>query len=178
MIFLAFLIFSLIMDLAQPQELPAASDWTEVMAVQIKRRFHTATLLSDGQVLFAGGEYNGDFKAITEIYNPWKDRHTFMADLNTARSNHTATLLPDGRVLAVGGKNGVTFLATTEIYDPIADTWTFVASLNTARSNQTATLLPDGRVLVAGGANSGSFPAGAEIYAMIRSPIAGPRRPT
>ena len=154
MIFLGFLIFSLVIDLAQPQELPAASDWT-IVDLHFKRRFHTATLLSDGQVLIAGGEYNGDFRASTEIYNPGKNQSTDTANLNTARSNHTATLLPDGRVLVVGGENAGTFLATAEIYDPTADTWTVMASLNAARSNHTATLLPDGRVLVAGGRISG-----------------------
>ncbi len=65
---MAFLIFSLIIDLAQPQELPAASDWTIVDAPNVKRRFHTATLLPDRRALVVGGSNNGSL-ASTEIFN-------------------------------------------------------------------------------------------------------------
>jgi WD40 repeat protein len=113
---------------------------------------HTATLLSNGKVLVAGG-YNGSSQlASAELYDPASGTWTATGSLATARLSHTATLLPNGKVLVVGGISGLYFSsASAELYDPASGIWTPTGSLATARRGHTATLLPNGKVLVAGG---------------------------
>ncbi len=130
----------------------------------------TATRLSDGRVLIAGGTF-----ALTsaEIYDPVTGSFSPSSNLNHPRFAHTATLVPDGRVLIVGGgentSTGVISTATAEIYDPTTNGFNFTGSLNTGRSGHVATLLPNGRVLIAGGTDNTSPSFGictdsAELY--------------
>jgi N-acetylneuraminic acid mutarotase len=123
--------------------------------MSIARSTHTATLLTDGTVLIAGG-YNGQRElSSAEIFNPNTEKWTATGSLMNRRQNHTATLLHDGKVLVVGGYGSSqgTFLpiAYAELYDPTRKTWTVTGSMNYPRSNHTATLLPNGKVLVVGG---------------------------
>jgi N-acetylneuraminic acid mutarotase len=134
------------------------------------RERHTATLLTDGRVLVAGGfqgrPHYGSL-ASSEIYDPLSETWASTGSMGTSRIEHTATRLLDGRVLVAGGfrqEIGMTqVLSSAEIYDPASGTWAPTGSMGTARFEHTATLLPDGRVLVAGGFKAGSI-AGAEIY--------------
>ncbi|MGA7625228.1 MAG: kelch repeat-containing protein [Candidatus Acidiferrales bacterium] len=133
------------------------------------RFLHTATLLSSGHVLVAGGKDDtGNATATAELYDPGTG--TFSAAANTltyARFSHTATLLNDGNVLFAGG-TGLTSasLSSAEIYDPGAGTFSSTAgTMTTARSQHTDTLLNDGTVLIAGGVDaSGNALDTAEIY--------------
>jgi hypothetical protein len=162
--------------LCSPSSLAAAGElydaatetWTATGNLNQPRGSHTATLLSNGQVLIAGGNdsvYNADFFVSAELYSPPTGRWSRTGDLNTARGNHTATLLPNGQVLVIGGWleagriNGKTPLSSRELYDPSTGTWTTIGtppagdqSDNAARVFDTATLLPNGQVLIAGGA--------------------------
>ena len=121
----------------------------------------TATLMSNGKVLIAGGQNNFVQIASTELYD--SSTNTFAASspsMNVARSSATATLLPNGKVLIAGGA-GPGALKSVELYDPVTNT--FAAStpaMNTARGLATATLLPNGKVLIAGG----SFLSSTELY--------------
>jgi WD40 repeat protein len=123
------------------------------------RREHTATLLSNGKVLVAGG-YNSTSGALAsaEVYDPASGTWSSTGSLVSARWTHTATLLRNGKVLVAGGSgvNGV-LLTSAELYDPATGTWTTTGSLVVGRSYQTATLLPSGKVLVVGGYDSTSF---------------------
>jgi N-acetylneuraminic acid mutarotase len=120
----------------------------------------TATVLSDGRVLVAGGN-PGSATKMSMIYDSATNVWTRTGDMNTARYQHAAVLLRDGTVLVVGG-NG-TAGKTAEIYDPVAGTWTAVGSMAIARANHTATTLPGGKVLVTGGASSTNAST-VEIY--------------
>ncbi len=121
------------------------------------RNTATATLLSNGKVLIAGGlDTSGSALASTDLYDP--ANNTFLAadpaTMNTARSSATATLLPNGKVLIAGGQGGgVIGLASTELYNPANNTFlaSDPATMTSGRAVATATLLTSGDVLIAGG---------------------------
>jgi len=92
------------------------------------RRKHTATLLSNGKVLLAGGDAGSDFALYSaELYDPATNEFTAVGSMATARFNHTATLLPNGRVLIAAGSIAQYMVTNTaELYVP--DTATFQAT--------------------------------------------------
>src|SRR5208282_4149219 len=119
------------------------------------RAFHTATPLTDGTVLIAGGitDFSGDTTATAEIYDPTAGTFTATTgDMTVSRAGHTATLLGDGTVLITGGEStqtagNFTSLDTAEIYTPSTGMFTPVpTTMNAARWEHTATLLGDGTV--------------------------------
>jgi len=97
---------------------PATGNWTGAGRLNVARWHHTATSLSDGTVLVAGGLSRRNSLASAEIYDPATGNWTATASLNNARGLHTATLLSDGSVLAAAGNNNGAFVATTELYGP------------------------------------------------------------
>ena len=68
------------------------------------RTEQTATLLSNGKILVAGGATTG-FSALAsaELYDPASGTWSATGRMATARDEHTATLLPNGKVLVPGG---------------------------------------------------------------------------
>ena len=130
----------------------AGGIWTFTGNLNTARYYHTATLLSNGMVLVAGGfDSSRNASASAELYDPASGSLTVTGSLNTARYIHTATLLSNGMVLVAGGVDtGLNALDSAELYDPASGTWTVTGSLNTARYYYTATLLSNGMVLVAG----------------------------
>lgn len=149
---------------------PTSGTWTTTGQLADARYDHTATLLSDGRVLVAGGRTGpsryGPSLATAELYDPASGTWTGTGSLNTARRFHTGTLLPDGKVLVAGGVDSHDgYLASAELYDPQIGTWTPTAGLSTARVFHTATLLSTAKVLVVGGFNgSGRNVASAELF--------------
>ncbi len=139
-------------------------NWTIAASMIAARGEHTATLLSNGKILVAGG--NGDTSLSScELYDPAANTWSTTGSLSTARAQHTATLLLNGKVLIVGGFASLSGpLGSTELYDPASGIWSNAASLATARFQHTATLLGDGKVLVTGGAGNGGILNSAEIY--------------
>ncbi len=139
------------------------------------RAFHTATLMSDGTVLIAGGTGTDTYDlSEIELYDPATRKFTTVATLSTKRSNHTAvriagTSSTSDDVLIAGGKSpdGTTTSVEIVAYDPTHKTATVRAAppLSEARQNHTATRLQDGSVLIVGGAGADYQPvAGVELW--------------
>src|SRR5262245_37756416 len=130
----------------------AAESWSLQSPLNSPRHSHTATLLSDGQVLIAGGVSTQD--AITnsaEIFNPSTGVATLTGSMSTGRWEHVAVLLQTGQVLVTGGFGRQGSLASAELYTPSAGQWVSTAPMTTVRAHHTATLLLDGKVLITGG---------------------------
>src|SRR5207302_4368021 len=116
----------------------------------------TATLLTNGKVLVAGGADNTRTQVTNsaELYDPATGTWSNTGNLVTARGEHTANLLTSGKVLVGGGfvdygSGQVT--GNAELYDPNTGTWSSTGNLNQPRALHTATLLTRGKVLGAWG---------------------------
>jgi serine/threonine protein kinase len=148
----------------KPKLAPATGTFSLTGSMATARTGHTATLLSDGRVLIAGG-VGSEYLASAELYDPASGTFSPTGSMAVTCYDHTATLLRDGRVLIAGGDDDSGRFASAELYDPAAGTFTPTGSMATAREGHKATLLPDGRVLIAGGVGSdGSALASAELY--------------
>jgi len=133
------------------------------------RAAHTATLLSDGRVLIAGGfreEGTSEIAiASAEIFDPSANTFTNTSDMNEPRDGHTATLLPNHHVLIVGGWNQKGRTSTAELFDPQTGRFYYTGSMLAPRQGMTATLLKNGQVLIAGGDSARNTPQlTAELY--------------
>jgi hypothetical protein len=141
-----------------------------------RRLWPSATLLSDGRVLFVGGKTSigrGRPPLATALtWDPAGGSWDEVGTMSVGRIGHTATLLPDGKVLIVGGDdNSEAVLASAEIWDPASGAFAPAGSLEAGRTEHSAEALPDGRVLVIGGRGPRSddvdFPAAiaqAEVW--------------
>ena len=133
--------------------------WRTTGSLHTARRYHTATLLTNGKVLVVGGWLNnGVVLSTCEVYDPATGVWTYTGNLNHRRYGHTATLLTNGKVLVAGGfadgsviSNDTYSLAGAELYDPTTGIWSYTSGMNQTRGFHTATLLSNGKVLVVGG---------------------------
>ena len=144
---------------------PATNTWSPAGSLANARYAHTATLLSNGKVLIAGGLAATGTLAASELYDPASNTWSAASPMGTSRYLHTASTLPNGKILVTGGSSidagGFTTRRTAELYDPVAGTWTATAQMAVARSSHTETVLPEGKVLISGGF---SMFASAELY--------------
>src|SRR5439155_26800054 len=121
-------------------------------AMSVARHDHTATLLTNGTVLIAGGlDASNAVVASAEVYDPSTNGFSSVGDMRAARVGHTATLLSDSRVLVAGGADDSGPLRSIDIYDPVARSFSDWGLMNVARRGHSASILTDGRILIAGG---------------------------
>jgi len=142
--------------------------WTFQGSMSTARYAHSAVLLSNGQVLVAGGiDANGAPLTSVEVFHPVAGTWSATGNMITARHDQTATLLPDGKVLVTGGigANGA-ILSSAEVYDPTSGTWSAtIVNMNAPRVHHTATALTGGGIiLISGGSGSQGNLASAELY--------------
>jgi N-acetylneuraminic acid mutarotase len=138
-------------------------------SMKVARNRHSASLLSDGKVLVAGGSADDS----AELYDPATGTFAQTGQMLDSVSWQTATTLIDGRVLLAGGQNNHGYVAKAEIYDPTTGTFVRTGPMYAAREDAAATLLQDGRVLITGGdqgqecgecGDPGVYLNSAEIY--------------
>lgn len=151
---------------------PTTNAWTAAASLVTARGAHTATLLSNGKVLVAGGAASHIVDS-AELYDPAGDAWTPAVILINSRALHTATRLLNGKVLLTGGEGDTPILgvyrllSSMELYDPATNTWLDAGHMLAAyRYSHTATLLWSGKVLLAGGNGNGpnGVVANAELY--------------
>lgn len=125
--------------------------WVRTGSLHTNREFHTATLLTNGQVLVTGGDDGGAYLACTELCNPAHGNWTVVNPMNSPRSWFRASRLTNGQVLAVGGFDGSSILSSTETFNPLTTNWTLAGPMNSTRLDCSTTLLRSGEVLAVGG---------------------------
>src|SRR5438309_2501924 len=88
------------------------------------RSDHSATLLSNGKVLVAGGTNGTTTLGSAELYDLATGIWNATGSLNTPRTDHAAVMLGNGKVLAIAGTdtNG-NALTSAELYDPVSGSW-------------------------------------------------------
>jgi glucodextranase-like protein/Kelch motif protein len=153
---------------------PASQQWTVTSPMAVERSGHTATLLTNGLVLVAGGrDQNANFGFSAELYDPatakWRATGSMTPE---ARFCYRANLLANGQVLLTVIKVGdyaweVTnaWAASKELYDPVTGKWQeagpprphFVSGTNLDR---TLTISPP---------SGTSFLASEEVYFIVES---------
>src|SRR5215471_12518957 len=98
--------------------------WTTTGSMLQSRERFTVTLLQNGQVLSAGGDYydgvNGGFLSECELYDPGLGTWSVTAAMSTARAGAKAVLLRNGQVLVMGGLTDFNYIptASAELYTP------------------------------------------------------------
>jgi len=147
---------------------PDIETWSDTGSMAISRIGQSATRLSNGKVLVAGGFYEPfpgstdtpAYLADAELYDPATGSWSMAGSLNQARSDALATLLGDGTVLVAGGSAG----NSAELYHPDTGTWSATGSMAQGHEYGTITRLPNGKVLVVGGIPASSTIAASELY--------------
>ena len=126
----------------------ANGTWTPMAPMHSPRTYYASTVLRDGRVLVAGGEYTDSSAAVntnaTEVYDPVADAWTQIAGPPGWTSIGAAPVktLFDGTVLL-----GSIFSPHTAIYDETTGAWTAAADGPNASDEETWALLPDQTVL-------------------------------
>ena len=83
---------------------PKTGTFRPTGSMTVSAELYAATLLSDGRVLFAGGDYGSASLAAAQLYDSKTGTFRPAGSMTVGREGHTGTLLTDGRVLIVGGQ--------------------------------------------------------------------------
>lgn len=114
----------------------------------------SATLLSDGKILFSGGLVDTHKSTeTTEIYDPVKNKFFVSANMTDSRANHASILLKNGDVLVTGGvkyskNNAAVELDSAEIFKAKENKFISISAMSKTMSNHKMFLLKNGNVLI------------------------------
>ena len=119
-----------------------------------------------------------------EVYDPRTNTWTFVAPMNTKKSNLAAAALTTGghqMLYALGGDYTnypvdwtITILNFVEVYDPLTNRWTFVAPMTSKRMALEAAVLTTGgqeKLYALGGYDGSNLLNSVDVYA---GPTASP----
>ncbi|CAF3692936.1 unnamed protein product [Adineta steineri] len=137
------------------------SGWSNGSSIDTARDSHTASILTNGNILITGG-YNNSVLSSAQVYNLANETWTNTGNMNSVRYHHTESILKNGKVLVTGGNNGTNQLNSAELYDSPTQTWILANSMKAAREFHTGTTLTNGKVLITGGYNNGIIQFNAE----------------
>jgi hypothetical protein len=130
------------------------------------RQSPTASLLSDGRVLIAGGTSGSATLASAELYDPATGK--FSPVSSKAPSGLAAATLSDGRVLVVG-------LGTAGLYNPTTGSFTTTGRYTRALGSTQAVALPDGDAVVVAGTSAQLYDPKTGTFSSVgEAPSAGP----
>ena len=147
---------------------PATGKFSPTGSMTAARSYATATLLTDGRVLIAGGDgcsnrrscyvANDSTQHLTsaELYDPATSKFTATGSMTGSRSYAASALLPGGRVFLAGGDKWA------ELYDPSSGKFARTGKPTVQSGYNTVTLLPSGKVLVT--EQSASLDTFAQLY--------------
>ena len=130
---------------------PASGTFGGAGRMNSARSQHSATLLSNGKVLIAGGELSNEPLISAELYDPATGVFTPTGNMTLPRAGNFAMLLPTGAVLITGADGAGS--ESSELYNPETGTFTATGSCPVVYNygnSGSATLLADGRVLLVG----------------------------
>jgi WD40 repeat protein len=145
---------------------PATGKFSPTGSMAVARTTQSATLLTSGLVLIAGGQ-TGTSRVVAsaELYDPSTGKFSPIGSMAQVRGRQSAIALADGRVFVLGGvDNSSVSLASAELYDPAIGTFSAAGSLAVGRYSHTATLLSDGSILIVGGVGDSGMVASAELW--------------
>jgi hypothetical protein len=136
---------------------PATRAFASAGRMRVGRVLHSASRLSDGRVLLAGGI--ADNTPSAELYDPATGMFFVTGNMVSPRGLFfVAAVLSNGKVLFAGGTgNAGSAIATAEVYDPAIGTFFPVGAMNSPRQGFAGVTLQDGTVLLCGGSYPGSF---------------------
>lgn len=152
----------LIIETGPPDEF----EFVELNPLNTPRYSHTAQLLSNGQLIFIGGNETFGVGAPTntaELLDPTSGVLAYTGEMNYERVGHSSTLLANGRILTAGG--GV---IQAEEYNPITGEFYPVGNMKKLRNEHEAVYLQSGKVLIVGGSSANIYDE-VELY----DPITG-----
>lgn len=154
----------------------ASGTWSATGSMAVGRFSFSATTVSNGKVLVAGGITPGDVVTNTaEIYDPATGTFTPTGNMHKPRGGFSATRLQNGKVLVAGGFTDTEIATNTaEIYDPTTGAWSVTGEMKQGRQQHSAMLLSDGRVLVTGGNIDRTPCADACVTTILESELYNP----
>src|SRR5215469_6121926 len=160
-LFAGLLTVGLVASTAVPV-LAGTAAFNKTGSMNIARIGHSATLLSNGKVLVAGGWNGSDLSptvfASAEIYDPAKGKWSFTGSMTVARAGQSAVLLQNGEVLVAGGDGETP--STAELYNPATGTWSATGTMTAGGFGAGSVLLQNGLVLAVGSTGNPS----ADLY--------------
>ena len=149
---------------------PGTNKFTATGSMHSARVYHSATTLSDGRILIAGGCSSGQVGsaalATAEIYDPKTQKFSLTGSMTSRRAYQGAALLGDGRVIVGGGSPAFGHLQgipNGELFDAKTGTFHAAGALTERHWTMQAVSLPDGRALFVGGM------WGAEVFGPLRA---------